>query len=135
MSSHHHPAEPETGMCSMDMTFNWNTENVCVVFKSWSINSHSQLLFSCLAIFLLSYGYEYLKHHIRLVNQNLSGTLSRRNRVQSSLWYGLQYSISILLMLIYMTYNGYLIAAVLLGAMFGNFHWAQSPAVQLLPCH
>lgn len=143
----HHPAAPDHGnhhgspgsgsgpMCSMDMTFNWNTENVCVVFKSWRISSYTQLFLSALFIFCFSYGAEYLKYYVGVLNQRLTGSLTRRTRIQASLWYGLQYTISILLMLIYMTYNGYLIAAVLLGGMLGHFHWSQSPAIQLPPCH
>lgn len=43
------------------MLFTWNTENLCIVFKSWHIRSTAGLIFSLLAVVLLGMGYEALR--------------------------------------------------------------------------
>ncbi|CAO3628524.1 unnamed protein product [Mucor fragilis] len=47
--------------CSMNMLFNWQINNVCVVFESWHIHNAVEMLISCIAVFCIAAGYEYLR--------------------------------------------------------------------------
>ena len=43
------------------MIFTWDTNNLCIVFRSWRITTTTSLLFSLAAVVLLSVGYEALR--------------------------------------------------------------------------
>lgn len=51
--------------CSMNMLFTWNTDNLCIVFRQWRIDSTFTLVVSLLAIVALAAGYEALREGIR----------------------------------------------------------------------
>lgn len=121
--------------CSMEMVLNWKYESLCIVFGSWKIHTRSQLLLSCAMIFAISYLYEYLKYYITRWNSQ-NDLQTRQIRVRRSLWYALQVAVSIFLMLVYMTYNGFIITSVILGAAVGHFHWGQERGSQTFAlCH
>lgn len=48
-------------MCSMNMLWNTQIIDTCVVFRSWHVHSHTQFVLSFVAILLLSVLYEYLR--------------------------------------------------------------------------
>ncbi|KAM0447276.1 hypothetical protein ACHAQK_000823 [Fusarium lateritium] len=48
-------------MCSMNMLFTWNTNNLCIVFRQWHVRSTTSLFFSLVAVVLLAVGYEALR--------------------------------------------------------------------------
>ena len=43
------------------MLFTWDTENLCIVFKSWRVTSTMSLLWSLLGVMLLTAGYELIR--------------------------------------------------------------------------
>ena len=43
------------------MLFNWQVKDVCVVFEWWHIHTATGLFISCLIIFGIAAGYEYLR--------------------------------------------------------------------------
>lgn len=43
------------------MLFTWNTENLCIVFRSWHVRSNTGLVVSLLAVIGLVAGYEALR--------------------------------------------------------------------------
>lgn len=57
--------------CSMNMLFNWSTENLCVVFESWRINTPFALVLSCLIIIAMSASYELLRAQSRQFEERL----------------------------------------------------------------
>jgi len=57
--------------CSMNMLFNWSTENLCVVFESWRINTPFALVLSCLVIIAMSASYELLRAQSRQFEERL----------------------------------------------------------------
>ncbi|KAJ4141200.1 copper transpport protein [Fusarium equiseti] len=65
-------------MCSMNMLFTWDTTNLCIVFRQWHVRSTTSLLFSLLAVILLSMGYEALRSLSRRYEQALD------NRVRAA---------------------------------------------------
>lgn len=47
------------------MLFNWDVENVCIVFEWWRIKTAFGLLLSCIIIAGIAAGYEFLRHASR----------------------------------------------------------------------
>ncbi|KAJ1904067.1 copper transpport protein [Coemansia sp. IMI 209127] len=143
-------------MCAMNMSLNWSTENVCVLFDFWRVNSLTSLAFTCAAVFVLGYFYEYLRAKLRgwelrnasgtgagaladststlIPRSATSGTNLRRKR---AIYYGLMVAYSYSLMLIFMTYNGYLIVAVIGGAIAGHCSYSvdEPGSVRGANCH
>ncbi|KAJ2252284.1 copper transpport protein [Coemansia sp. RSA 455] len=141
-------------MCAMNMAFNWSTENVCVLFDFWRVNSSTSLVLTCAAVFLLGYLYELARAGVRgwekshapsgtLVSTSSStplvGTDAIRNdiRWKRALFYGLLVAYSYSLMLIFMTYNGFLILAVIGGAVTGHYAYSSDEwgSVRGANCH
>ncbi|KAI5466283.1 ctr copper transporter [Mariannaea sp. PMI_226] len=117
-------------MCKMNMLFNWDTKNLCIVFSQWHIRSNTSLLFSLIAIMLLTIGYEALRaasHRYEealtkrvqaIPRQNQEQAGERAHLIKGAL-YALQTFYAFMLMLIFMTYNGWVMIAVTLGAFVG----------------
>ncbi|CAD6573257.1 MAG: hypothetical protein TREMPRED_000761, partial [Tremellales sp. Tagirdzhanova-0007] len=51
-------------MCSMNMLWNSDIEDVCVVFSSWHITGPLSMLLSCVAIAMIAISYSFLLHQI-----------------------------------------------------------------------
>ncbi|ORY94811.1 Ctr copper transporter family-domain-containing protein [Syncephalastrum racemosum] len=166
------PGMPDMPMCSMNMLFNWQVEDVCVVFEWWHIRTAAGLIASCLAVFAIAAGYEFLRAESAALDQKLQDAtekkradnfaqdqeaadastsenqgllnaaptavkLSRQQEMIRSGVYAILVAISFWLMLVFMTYNGYLMIAVVLGAGFGHYFFGQSrlKASRSIQCH
>lgn len=141
--SGHHEAMAATthggsDMCSMNMLFTWDPTNLCVVFKWWHVRTTPGLILTLLAIIALSAGYEYLRYRIRIIDNERAAASSietrPQNRVRQSIGYALQVGYSYLLMLIFMTYNGWAMLAVAVGAGLGFWFWGDK-AQRQMSCH
>ncbi|KAG0346830.1 hypothetical protein BG005_000511 [Podila minutissima] len=154
--------------CSMNMLFNWQTENLCVVFESWRIDTPFGLVVSFLVIMAMAASYEALRAQSRCFEERLiegerkrhpesSGSggigedetpllaprsssfrLSNQQRLTRALFYMAQVFVGFFLMLIFMTYNGYLMAATVLGAGVGFFYFGGdtlATSTKALSCH
>ncbi|KAI7887262.1 Ctr copper transporter [Mucor mucedo] len=158
-------------MCAMNMLFNWQIKDVCVVFEWWHINTTTDLLISCIVVFCIAAGYEYLRvwssyfddqwsqaEKKKLSDQRSlvgdqeefettdgSNFLRKENVIRGSckqgalrsLIYAALVAISFWLMLVFMTYNGYLMIATVAGAGFGHFIFGQGKlkASRDIQCH
>ncbi|KAF8938185.1 Ctr copper transporter family-domain-containing protein [Dissophora ornata] len=152
--------------CSMNMLFNWDTENLCVIFESWQINTPSALIFSCLIIIGLAASYELLRaqscrYEERLIegaskrrggsssngidedetpllsSRSISLRLSNQQQLMRAVFYMAQVFLGFFLMLIFMTYNGYLMASTVIGAGVGFFYFGGNSlsSTKTLSCH
>ncbi|KAL9550244.1 hypothetical protein MBANPS3_004810 [Mucor bainieri] len=166
--------------CSMNMLFNWQINDVCVVFESWHIHNAVEMLISCIVVFCIAAGYEYLRvwsmslqdqwsqaDKKKLSDQqtlvgghtedgyesaNVAAAAdsasflrkdmvlirrSSKHHVLRSLVYAVLVAISFWLMLVFMTYNGYLMMATVLGAGFGHlvFGNGKLKASRDIQCH
>ena len=134
----------------VQMLFTWNWKNTCVVFKWWHIRTLPGFVFSVLAVILFTAGYELLKSWVNRWQLGYVNVLSgasasssevaiRRYKFKRSLFYGLQVGYSFLLMLVFMTYNGWLMIAVAVGAALGNYLWGSlspdSNVTRDMSCH
>jgi len=148
-------------MCSMNMLFTWDTKNLCIVFRSWHITSTTSLLFSLVAVVLLTAGYEAIREGSRRYEEYVAKSVdelphgenitertpflwSGRNQVEVSkkahvikaLLYGIQVFYSFFLMLLFMTYNGWVMLAVGIGATLGFLFFGKSTtATKVAACH
>merc|ERR1712000_62159 len=122
----------DENVCSMDMLFTWNTTNFCIVFRQWHIHSTASLVFSLLAVVLLGIGYEALRTLSRRYDTAASKHINAlptpgQNQAQANyhthlvkaVLYTLQSFYVSMLMLVFMTYNGWVMIAVSVGAFFG----------------
>ncbi|KAM3589280.1 copper transpport protein, variant 2 [Umbelopsis sp. WA50703] len=136
------------------MLFNWDVENVCIVFEWWRIETPFGLLLSSFVIAGIAAGYEFLRASSRAYDNQiiaadkkkdtsrrmdledeqreneslLSNTFVRQNtnmsqqqRVTRSVFYAILVAISFWLMLVFMTYNGFLMLSVVIGAGVGHY--------------
>jgi copper transporter 1 len=149
------------------MLFNWDTENICVIFSWWHINGIGTMLLACLLTAVFGIIYEAIRNTARRydarliqeerrqyqseseseeeagVHRTLHGApegmiiyFSRNQQIMRSLLYAIQVGIGFMLMLIFMTYNGFLMLAVVFGAGIGHFLFARkSGAERSLSCH
>ncbi|TIA92116.1 hypothetical protein E3P99_00718 [Wallemia hederae] len=159
---------PMPAMCKMDMLWNWDIQDRCVVFSSWHITSTASALFSLVVIAFLGVTFEWLKYRMRKLDTSIANSLAiaynihasyqktagagvdvdagdvhvdvessddnrralqtpakllvpKHQQIQRSLLYAASAALSFFLMLIFMTYNAFLIAAVIVGAGTGHY--------------
>ncbi|EGR44104.1 uncharacterized protein TRIREDRAFT_71029 [Trichoderma reesei QM6a] len=134
-------------MCSMNMLFTWDTTNLCIVFRQWHVRSTASLIFSLIAVVLLGIGYEALRSVSRRYEASLATrletvprqnreTVSKRGHVIKATLYAIQNFYAFMLMLVFMTYNGWVMVAVSLGAFVGYLLFGHSTsATKDNACH
>jgi copper transporter 1 len=145
--THDMPGMDGPARCSMNMLFTWDYKNVCVVFRQWQITSPTSLIFTLLAVVALTAGYEALREGIRRYEtwtSKLVETAPRQNRdeatkrahVVKSVLYGIQNFYAFMIMLIFMTYNGWIMIAVSVGAGLGYLIFGgRTTATKDTACH
>ncbi|CAG8689383.1 4932_t:CDS:2 [Funneliformis caledonium] len=140
-------------MCSMNMLFNWDTKNLCIVFSWWRVDNigflsrkYDASIYNSSAAELQDDGFE----ENATVTSEIQTVVQKRNRVFRitfkqqmirSLIYTVQVFISFFTMLIFMTYNGFLMFSVAIGAGIGYLFFGK-PTLSLnydlpdrLTCH
>ncbi|RVE66270.1 hypothetical protein OJAV_G00124670 [Oryzias javanicus] len=152
------------GHMGMAMTFNLDCHNVPLLFQGLLINSPGEMVAACVGVFLLAALYEGLKIgrevllrrsqvNVRYNSMPVPGAdgtvlmethktvgqrmLSPAHFLQTLL-HIIQVVVSYFLMLIFMTYNGYLCIAVAAGAGMGYFlfSWRKAVVVDITEhCH
>ncbi|KAI0084874.1 Ctr copper transporter [Irpex rosettiformis] len=149
-----------TPRCTMNMLWNTQIQDTCIVFRSWHISSTQSFIFSCLVIVALGVLYEWLREAQKIADRKIAATLSAQGkgkarvsgrtspedheeaglltglrvikddnstpvpfsmRASRAILYGAQVFLSFFLMLVFMTYNAYLILATVVGAALGHF--------------
>ena len=71
---------PSGPQCSMNMLWNTQIEDTCIVFRSWHISTTSAFVFSCLVVVGLGVLYEYLRVAQRGVDRRIAATLSAQGK-------------------------------------------------------
>ena len=133
-------------MCSMNMLFTWDTTNLCIVFPSWRVTGTLSLIVSLLAVVALTAGYEAirevsrryeerLEQNVREAPRNAVAAEEKKGKTVKAALYGVQVFYSFFIMLLFMTYNGWIMLAVGLGAFFGYLLFGGSSATKSAACH
>lgn len=74
------PGMPMPEMCNMNMVWNWDTTNLCILTSSWRITTPFSLYVSLAFIAFAGVLYEWLRLYIR----RLDAKLARRSSISSS---------------------------------------------------
>ncbi|GAB7328666.1 hypothetical protein MBLNU13_g00595t1 [Cladosporium sp. NU13] len=133
-------------MCSMNMLFTWDTTNLCIVFPSWRVTGTFSLIWSLIAVVALTAGYEAIREVSRRYEERVAENAKNapRNSVVSeekkgkavkAALYGIQVFYSFFIMLLFMTYNGWVMLAVGVGAFVGYLVFGGSSATKSAACH
>ncbi|KAI0600857.1 CTR2 short splice variant [Biscogniauxia sp. FL1348] len=138
-------------MCNMNMLFTWDTTNLCIVFRFWHIRGPASLVFSLLAIVAICAGYEALREGTRRYETWISqapdaaprrsssreaATISQRARIVKAALYAVQNFYAFMIMLLFMTYNGFVMIAVAVGAGVGYYLFgSHTRATKETACH
>ncbi|GAB7364188.1 hypothetical protein MBLNU230_g4739t1 [Neophaeotheca triangularis] len=133
-------------MCSMNMIFTWDTENLCIIFSSWRITSTFSLILSLAAVVALTAGYEAVRELSRryeerqvasMENMPRSSALAeeKKGKLVKSVLYGVQVFYSFFIMLLFMTYNGWIMIAVGVGAALGFALFSGGTVTKTAACH
>ncbi|KAI0136640.1 Ctr copper transporter family-domain-containing protein [Xylariales sp. AK1849] len=134
-------------MCNMNMLFTWDSTNLCIVFRGWHVRGTTSLVFSLLAIVAICIGYEALREGTRRYESAVSHrqeTAPRRNQVAISkqahvikaLLYAVQCFYAFMMMLLFMTYNGWVMLAVTVGNFAGYLMFGTgTKATKETACH
>ena len=77
---HDMPSMPTGPKCSMNMLWNTQIEDTCIVFRSWHISGTAAFAFSCLVVVGLGVLYEYLRVAQRGVDRRIAATLSAQGK-------------------------------------------------------
>ncbi|KAK3382324.1 Ctr copper transporter family-domain-containing protein [Lasiosphaeria ovina] len=161
MGMNHHAETEAAARCTMNMLFTWNTENLCIVFRQWHVRSTAGLIFSLLAVVAIGVGYEALREGIRryeaaankrvetapppgsitentpflAAGQN-KDEVTRQAHVIKAVLYGVQNFYAFMVMLIFMTYNGWVMVSVSVGAGLGYLIFGgRTPLTKETACH
>lgn len=128
---------------NIQMIFTWDWNNTCVVYKWWHVKTTFGFLGTLLALVMISMLYEFCRAwssewHRRqrpvLPTANVSRDASYR--IKSAIMYAGLVAYSFMLMLVFMTYVGWYMIAVVVGAGIGNYLWtADGPETKALICH
>ncbi|KAK9454774.1 Ctr copper transporter [Dipodascopsis uninucleata] len=138
------------------MVFTWDTTDMCIVFEWWHVRTNLQLILSLITVFLIAMGYEYFRMIVstmELYSDKKAPASPARSRsrdkkiyvsevrssmrsFQKSIFYSLQVIYSFFIMFISMTYNGWVIIAIGLGACIGHWIWSfRVSGAKGMSCH
>ncbi|KEQ62199.1 Ctr copper transporter [Aureobasidium melanogenum CBS 110374] len=133
-------------MCNMNMLFTWDTNNLCIVFKSWRITSTMSLIWSLVGVMLLTAGYELVREMSRryeakvqreiddMPRRNAADAYAKSKTIKAAL-YAIQVFYSFFIMLLFMTYNGWIMLSVAVGAFVGYLVFGNSTVTKSAACH
>ncbi|CAF9926343.1 hypothetical protein IMSHALPRED_006936 [Imshaugia aleurites] len=150
--------------CNMNMLFTWDTTNLCIIFRWWHISSTMTLLVSLVAVALLTAGYEAVREASRkyearsaeyantlpndggdddagrdrgsfLWSGKGAGQREKKVRLVKAAFYAVQVFYSFFIMLLFMTYNGWVMFAVAVGASVGYIGFGNSSSTKSVACH
>ncbi|KAJ9669171.1 copper transpport protein [Coniosporium apollinis] len=132
--------------CKMNMIFTWSTQDLCIIFDWWHIHSSFTLFMSLLGVVILTAGYELVRELARRYEAGASqkiqslpgrtrGEAEQRSRMVKAAFYAVQVFYSFFIMLLFMTYNGWVMLAVAVGAFVGYLAFGNSTAAKSVACH
>ncbi|KAK7205232.1 Ctr copper transporter family-domain-containing protein [Myxozyma melibiosi] len=134
-------------LCRMNMLFTWQTDSICIVFQWWRMYNRATVALSFLGIVGLGVGYELVRELTRryesyinsvsrgddqllpLIIKRYMPDRSMRDRLILSFLYAFQVLYSFFLMLVFMSYNGWMMFAVVVGAFIGFFFFGSKHRV------
>ncbi|KAF2270695.1 Ctr copper transporter [Lojkania enalia] len=152
---HDMPGMDHGPRCNMNMLFTWDAQDLCIVFRGWHVSGTGSLIFSLLAIVLLTAGYEavreisrrydlYAKDVCNATDESSSllrpgrpagRAIEQQMKLVKAVLYAVQVFYSFFIMLLFMTYNGWVMLAVAVGAFVGYMLFSNSSPTKSAACH
>ncbi|KAJ2902247.1 Copper transport protein CTR2 [Zalerion maritima] len=129
------------------MLFTWDATNLCLVSPRWRIRGSLSLLVSLAAVAGLAAGYEALRAATRRYEKGTERRLGdlpkrsqqrKRAKIVKAVLYAAQNFYAFMIMLLFMTYNGWVMVAVTAGFFAGYMLFAdddESSATKDTACH
>ncbi|KAI9828722.1 MAG: hypothetical protein M1832_001827 [Thelocarpon impressellum] len=137
------PLNPSRGQ----MLFTWDTRNLCIIFRQWHVRGIPSLILSLLAIVALTAGYELVRDVSRryearcaedvgsLPRRGVRGGIPEKGKLGRAALYAVQVFYSFFIMLLFMTYNGWVMLSVAVGAFVGYLVFGSSSSTKSVACH
>ncbi|WWD22372.1 hypothetical protein CI109_106863 [Kwoniella shandongensis] len=76
--------EHDAPSCAMNMLWNNQIADTCVVFRSWHISGPTTMILSCLIVILISLFYSYLLHYTKQYDRQIALTIYTSNTTNNS---------------------------------------------------
>ncbi|WRT64962.1 uncharacterized protein IL334_001903 [Kwoniella shivajii] len=130
-----HMSSSTNSTCQMsDMLWNWDVMNTCFLSSGWHITTRGAFAASCIGIIFIAILLELLRRvsrdYDRWILRQLSTVTMKNYRPRRatplqqlirSLLHVAVFGVAYLLMLLAMSYNGYIIFSILMGTGIGKF--------------
>ncbi|KAK4193218.1 Ctr copper transporter family-domain-containing protein [Podospora australis] len=129
--------------CQTEMFWNWDTIDACFLTPGWQIRSSQMFAATCFGVILLTFALEFFRKRARQYDRYLIKKLERRDnefsqdRIRLAMWeqairaalFLLQVVTAYLLILLAVSFNGYIILCIFLGSFlaFYTFQWDAAP--------
>lgn len=135
---------PGMKMCKMAMTLNSDYENLCILTERLMVTNKLQLFFAMVGIVLFTLGYEYFKLFVDKMQTRYSqflksNTVTENERIKYKAKLSTAYAVSVgysfIIMLLFMSFNVWVMLAVCAGAGLGHYAFGGSSAAASLICH
>lgn len=111
--------------CSMNSAFTWSYQGTCIIISQWKLNSILSLTVTCLLIMLFVIFIQWVHFRLNILNkeqlllQAKSSARYQNLKRLRILLYALESFSSLIVMLLFMTYVGWIWLAITLGSMAG----------------
>lgn len=133
------------GKCRMSMMLNGYYEDLCILTPQWHIRTKLDLVLSVVVLIAICAGYEAFKAFSdrlgsRYANSISQGALTEREtrnlKARLSVLYAVSVGYSFIIMLLFMSFNFWVMSAVVIGAGIGHylFNTKGNSSVSLV-CH
>ncbi|XEV04888.1 hypothetical protein FSHL1_010175 [Fusarium sambucinum] len=140
----------EMAECQMSMLWNWNTVDSCFIASSWQVTDNGMMAASCIGVGLLVVLLEVLRlmgknydihiaqamrRHATILSKSHSLTSEKNDslptnmvlrasplqQIVRAILYAVTFGVAYFVMLVAMSFNGYIIISIIIGAGLGKF--------------
>lgn len=136
---------PGMKMCKMSMTLNADYENLCILTDHIMVTSRFQLVLAMVGVGIFAFGYEYFKifvdqlesRYAQFLQSNTVTECERKAyKLRLSSAYAFSVGYSFIIMLLFMSFNIWVMFAVCVGAGLGHYFCDRpTSSTANLACH
>lgn len=136
------PGHEMPSTCKMSMSFNAHYKDLCILTSAWHIHNVPQLVLSIILLIAFCAGYEAYKsfftimdrRYSQLANSNVVTDKERKLfKFKLTLIYAGAIAYSMTVMLLFMSFNFWVMGSVVIGEAIGYWFWGEGTLGSL--CH
>lgn len=111
--------------CSMNSALTWSYKGTCIITSSWVLKSKLSLFVTCLLIMIFTIVIQWIHFKVTVLTKSQANLplrdVSRRQNMKliRLCLYSLESFCSLIVMLLFMTYVGWIWIAIMAGSMIG----------------